>query len=565
MKKLFIALLFFMCFFHTVSAQQINPDSYPAADKKEWGQLLWVIELVNQPIDDFSNFQQVNAAGVSACRYTLGFTGYFLGVEQYHKFPAWQEEIKKAYNRTIEKMMQKAVWSYWSDESSGVTKFEPLMDRPYAPVTDPIVYRNIMYSGHLAMMINQFEVLYNDMKWDAPNSIVLKWDDHTQFLYDNESLQFAMFDQFIKNPVPGIECEPNAIFPACNQMPLLSWWYYDYLHGTRFFSSAQPLFSEWFKNNFINPETHGLGAFYLVKQGWVFSEWTPKFGNAADAEIKKQVDKGVSFYSAGNDGWILIFMHAYDKELVDTLWPYLKKLHIAMQPDGTAVINPPDALIPDSDYGFFAALAAEVGDEEVKNGLLMYCDKNFAPVWQDGTYHYPFADKATTLDLVSAGGTQEENKGSAKKESAPATNKTKDAKGGLCCKRFNKMKTMPQHSDVSDRTLALARALPKDGMHLMYTKPFDSTYFKEPKITNVDIAKLALKRAIYDRDKKSLIVSTFSEKTGGSSSFNIINLNPSENYDLFIDKVKQDTYSGKATIQVKVDLSKPHNIILTEK
>ena len=172
MKRLIIASLLVLGFFFTASAQEVDPDSYPAASKKEWGQLLWLLRITDQPISDFSNFQQVNATGNSACRYTLGFGSYFLGAEQYHKFPAWQEDIKKAYDRSIQKMMQKPVWDYWAKESAGIPVYEPLMNRPYASVSDPIAYRNIMYSGHLAMMINQYEVLYNDMKWDAPASIV---------------------------------------------------------------------------------------------------------------------------------------------------------------------------------------------------------------------------------------------------------------------------------------------------------------------------------------------------------------------------------------------------------
>jgi hypothetical protein len=561
-KKLhvFAFLILIIILGNTTIAQEINPDDYPACEEKEWGQLLWVMKLGAQPIDDFTHFQCVDEQGVSADRYTLGFSGYFLGAEQYHKFPAWRGQIQETYDRVIRKMIRKPVWEYWSKESPGVTKFEPGGNRPYAPQTDPIAVRNIMYSGHLGMMINQYQVLYNDLKWDEPGSIVLQWDDKTRYVYDNKSLQFAMFNQFITNPVPGIECEPNAIFSACNQMPLLSWWYYDYLHGSRFFQASQPLFSNWFKKVFINPETYGLAGFYLVKQGWVFAQWNPKYGNAFDVVIQGLIEKGANFYSPGNDGWTLTYMHAYDKKYVEELWPYLKKMHVTVHPDGLATINAPDALMPDADYGFFATLAAEVGDEEVKNGLLKYADSLFLPVWEDGTYHYPFMDKTATLNLAADGGAKPA-------EATPVVihPQQEDGKGGQCCKRFNKMSNTPQHSDVSDRTLALARALPKNGMYLMYNKPFDKTHFIEPAITDVDLSKLILKRAIYDRGNKILIVSTTGKKDGGSASFKVINLDPAKTYSIEIDKMHHMDLVNKPDHIITIDADKAHDIIVKEK
>lgn len=95
-----------------------------------------------------------------------------------------------------------------------VTKFEPNMDQLYAPFSDPIAYHNIMYSGHVSQMINLYQMLYNDRKWDRTGAIVLAWDDRTKFVYDHASLQDAMFLQLIKNPVSGIEWKPNIVIPT---------------------------------------------------------------------------------------------------------------------------------------------------------------------------------------------------------------------------------------------------------------------------------------------------------------------------------------------------------------
>ena len=74
------------------------------------------------------------------------------------------DAIKPAMDRIVQKMFQRPVWEYWSHDSAGVTKFEPLMDQPYAPFSDPIAYRNIMYSGYVSQMINLYQMLYNERK-----------------------------------------------------------------------------------------------------------------------------------------------------------------------------------------------------------------------------------------------------------------------------------------------------------------------------------------------------------------------------------------------------------------
>ena len=402
-KTLIISLVFLLFTVAGLRSQTINPDVYPAADEKEWGQLLWNLKLANQDISDFTNYHKVDDQGISACRYTVAFSSYFLALEQYHKFPAWREALQPAFDKLIQRMLQKQIWGYWSHESMGITKFEPNMDRPYPQNDNPVSLGNIMYSGHLGMMINLYQMLYHDMKWDSPGSIVLKFDDTRQFVYDNKSLQMVMFDQIITNPVPGIECERNAVFPACNTHPMISWMLYDRMHKTRFFEAAHAVYNPWFEKVFINPKTKDLASFYLIKQGWAFSGWNPKYGNKMDVVMAGMVKKGVDFNSGGNDGWIGTFTHVWNPSLIENLYPYLKKKHYQMHSNGTVTLTK-DVVAPDAYYAFFTALAAEVGDETARKGLLKTVDSIYSPVWTDGTYLYPFMDNVPTVNLAAADG-----------------------------------------------------------------------------------------------------------------------------------------------------------------
>jgi len=544
------------------SGSDINLNNYPAADEKEWGQLLWNLKLANQDLADFTHYRSVDQQGISANRYTIAFASYFLALEQYHKFPAWREAIQPAFDRLIQKMLQKPVWEYWANESFGITKFEPNMDRPYASSSDPVGYANIMYSGHLGMMINLYQMLYHDMKWDKPGSIVFQWDEKTRFVYDNRRLQEVMFIQNITNPVPGIECERNAIFPACNTHPIISYKLYDQMHNTRFFASATSVYNPWCDSVFINPVTKDFASFYLIKQGWAFSGWNPRYGNKMDEVMAEMVKKGVDFNSGGNDGWIGTFMHAWRPNLIENNYPYLKKKHYKELPNGTAILTK-DVIAPDAYYAFFTALAAEVGDEQAREALLKTVDSIYSPVWEDGTYHYPFMDNVPTVNLAAADGAKKPAtpppatvQPQTKQNTAPALPGHGDA---------TNMKTFPSHSDLADRLIAIARALPAKGLYSMVNYPVDAKHFTEPAISNVGLNKIILKRALYDRGNKTLIVSTIGKKDGGSASLTIINLNPAKTYSIEIDKTHHSDVANKPDQIITIDADKAHDIIVSEK
>lgn len=560
----------------------MNPNAYPAADEKELGQLMWVLKLADQDIADFSNFQSVDEQGVSASRYSIAFSAYFLAAEQCHKFPAWRGAIQTAFDRMNRKMLDKKVWEYWAHESRGITKFEPNMDRPYPENRDPVSLGNIMYSGHLGHMVNLYQMLYNDRKWDGPGSIVFKWDDGSQFAYNNQSLQEAMFLQLINNPVPGIECERNAIFPVCNLHPMLSWKLYDQMHHTRYFDAAHPLFDKFFADKFVDPKTHSYGIIYLIKQRLVFSSWNPCYGNKMDEVIKSMVDQGANFNSATIDGWIGTFMHAWNPKLVESLWPEQKRFQVIKNPDGSTGLRA-DAFAPDAYWGFFMMGVAEMGDQPLLKALLKTADRELSPVWVGNTYHYPFVDKAATINLAAADSETKPPAPSEPSPSAPVSpvtpqaSSTKkpgaDAQGALCCSPLRtkehgylaNMKTWPQHADIVDRQLGLARALPKHGMWTMHNKPFDAEHFAEPAISDVELSKTPLKRAIYDRARLSLVVSTLPARFGvATGSFKIINLVPAKTYSLTIDGKALSKIKDVNEYKVTLDSTKPHDLVLSE-
>jgi hypothetical protein len=157
-------------------------------------------------------------------------------------------------------------------------------------------------------------------------------------------------------------------------------------------------------------------------------------------------------------------------------------------------------------------------------------------------------DNVPTVNLAAADGE--------KKTAAPALPGHGDA---------TNMKTFPSHSDLADRLIAMARALPARGLYTMVNHPVDEKHFSEPAITGVDLSKVILKRAVYDRGNKSLIVSTIGKKDGGTASFTVINLNPAKNYSIEIDDMHHRDVVNKPDHIIAIDANKAHDIIVREK
>ena len=278
-----------------------------------------------------------------------------------------------------------------------------------------------------------------------------------------------------------------------------------------------------------------------------------------------------AFDSSGNDGWTAAFMHAWNPKLVESLYPHMRGGQVRMNPDGSALLKN-DSLTPDAYYGFFVALAAEMGDAPVRDGLLRSIDRMFTPVWQGATYHYPFVDKAGAMNLAADDG--------AKPPSAPATKPPTPTpaptrpQGGLCCKSLrvkghgdaNNMKTSPQHSDLSDRLVALARALPKNGLWTLHNRPFDDAHFQEPCVTGIDPVALPLKRALWDSRARALIVSTRAVKgSSGARTFTVQGLDKARTYHVVVDGASRAPIAGAASAEIALPSpSVDHDVIVIE-
>jgi hypothetical protein len=170
-------------------------------------------------------------------------------------------------------------------------------------------------------MVELYQMLYRDAKYDREKSITFKWEWIFEllniFYYDGNKLAETIHKQFIQNPVHMIECELNLVFPVCNQHPLLGLILYDHNHGTNLSSPVKDLMMATFTDKgLLNASTHNFADFYMLAQG------TPVASN-----------------SPGNNACVGMLMHAWKPDLIENLYrEHVKKVEVL--PDATARVAP---------------------------------------------------------------------------------------------------------------------------------------------------------------------------------------------------------------------------------
>lgn len=365
------------------ASSQVKASDYPSLSGKELGHVQWLVKLAQQPPGDWSFMggMEEGQEGLEAYRYQLGYMTYALALTQYHKTPAYRELYQKAIDSLIQKMIRRDVWHYWEHTSKGSKMTNPALKERGLGWIDPVVEKNIMYSGHLINMVELYQMLYRDDKYDRPKSIAFKWEWVAEMLnvfhYDGNKLAEVIHKQFINNPIHMIECELNLVFPVCNQHPLLGLMLYDHNHGTNLSAPVKDLMMATFTGKgLLDPKTNNFADFYMLEQQ------TPITSN-----------------SPGNNACVGMVMHAWKPELIENLYrDHVKK--IEWLADGTARVAP-DKSVGVSASPAFAGYAKEVGDEKTARGITAYMEKNCSPKWIDDKYLYPRNDEKKINSLFS--------------------------------------------------------------------------------------------------------------------------------------------------------------------
>ena len=283
-----------------------------------------------------------------------------------------------------------------------------------------------------------YNVLFDDARYARPGAITFEhWSyfwggDGHRFDYDQNSLNEHLYWKMVESGYLGVACEPNCVFQICNQPAILGFRMHDLLTGgdlaeevTRGYERAWAQFGRLGENGHYNvmlsEDTRAVRS-NVAQAPWV-------------------------------DAWCGALMNMWNGDFVRAHYPAQLADLLLREPDGTLSVksaprmpvNGHAVFNDDSDFGWVAAWASEMGDGETLNGLLRHADRHMAPRWRDGGLYYPRNDVA------------------------------EDAAG-------HRTLVEPMTGNV---LLGYARLNVRDGLQGIYRRPWSTTHFEEPAIVEV--------------------------------------------------------------------------------
>ncbi|MEE8441340.1 MAG: hypothetical protein V3S41_06435 [Spirochaetia bacterium] len=492
------------------------------------GQIRHFISLARQDLEDWHGFEAEDQYGLEAYRYQIAFMAYAIALFQYHTLPAYRELLAGTVKRLIVRLIQKPVWEFWEEVSRGAKLFDPDWTEPAQPWRDPIREKNIMYSGHVAHMIALYEMLYRDFSWESSDSLRFSWDQKEEFLYDQPSVMETLYRAMMHGPSGGIECEPNLVFPECNQHPVLAFMLNDSMHGTSY-SEARHRFLRLFNSApMIDPKTHEVIFCYRVKQGTIISKRHPETGLPDTFVNKMKLCCSVSLFdSASACGWTGAFMNAWEPDKVRRHYEYQRDHHVRRR-RRTGVSPARDTLFGNLGVGLFATLAVEMGDTETAEQLLDYANGHYHSVWTNGSLSYP---------------------------------KRPDDPGSI--------------TNLAGKMIALARANTPDGIRKLHTAPWSDSDFSHPLLEKIDYPAVLVRAAHWSPEQQRLFaILEPGDDAPAIAEFQIGGVDYHLNYAILIDgepfarvafgddgKREKASFIDRSSIRVRVPL--PRSSVVT--
>jgi len=218
---------------------ELSPDDLAA--------LRYALDRALQPVERFAGFDFIDQFQPSAIRYQINNLGYVLSLANYVHLPALRGYLKLAQENLIEKKKQHVVWKYWALESLwGNFRHEP----------DPIARDNVMYSGWYAAQIGLYALATGDRRYDAPGALTLQRASGERYVHDHPSLVRTLVENVRNSEFCLFPCEPNWIYPLCNNQAALGIRTCDRLHGTQHWADLEALYRRRLEEEFIDVDGH---------------------------------------------------------------------------------------------------------------------------------------------------------------------------------------------------------------------------------------------------------------------------------------------------------------------
>ncbi|KAH0038758.1 hypothetical protein KCU78_g1428, partial [Aureobasidium melanogenum] len=334
----------------------IDLTKYPKLTKEQLGHLRHIHNLVAQADGEWHHMgtQEPMQEFLDAYRYQLATMAYTIALTHYHHQPTLRGVYKPLFRRIIHKMLRREVWGYWFTTSLGGVTTDPSLKELRKPWADPIVRENIMYSGHLLLMMIAMRL--NDVRHGT--SVIGDVLEKYKAAWEKKGMvgPGGLFkDMWL--------AKQDFTVPAND--PGFSAWSCAYMNTWNF---------KFVRECF---DSQALGYLTTIDGGTSINP--PVVGNAY-----RQI--------ANEDS-------ASSKEPKEIMKEALEiAQHTSLEQQAKRSVNKPLSLLTKPILGYTVEWLSELGREELP-GLLEFIDKNLNPTWEKGGLYYPRNDEAMDKNL----------------------------------------------------------------------------------------------------------------------------------------------------------------------
>jgi len=494
----------------------------PTLSEKDIGHLRHMARLANQLPGDWSGMgSDWWDIGEGAHQYELAFMAYTLGIVQHRFTPAYRDFCRDTIAALIAKMMVPDIWQKWINASRGGKVVDPDQEELNPGWIDPLKKHNIMFKGHLLQMAALHEALYRTGKYLEPGAFTFEfkattWGNGNEtFVYNLPELARIVYNEYVESGYEGVQCEPNRVYPMCNQHAVLGLIHCDQVLGTGFSADVMPKFkAAWQRKGYTDLDTGSHMRMRWVRQDQIHAS-----------------------QAAWADGWTGIFMHAWEPGFIESIYPRQRETHLDNLLSGKEGARVCCAMVPTSakiGFGMFAALAAEVGDNDARERLLDYADRNFAPRWTEGAFHFPRSDDWMPDEHGNSHGV--------------------DVLSG-------------------NALLPMTRVNSGSGLWSLYNQPWTDEARAAPHFTGIDHKVAGVARAYYDAQADALHLTLLPGPHAGETSFSVRGLDPKRRYAVRCDDAQIATlesglhtdaaeWNGDGLVKVRIDTGKPGDFVV---
>ena len=354
---------------------------------RQAGHLRHFANLSRQPVNDWSMMQGRGTGqdDFGGYRFQLAYMAYALALAHRHRLPAAPGVFKPVFERFMDKMLLPEVWMYWARVSRGGSVFNMHLADRLSEDWNPVGRDNIMYSAYVQSMASLYNYLFDDDRYAAPGALTFKYwsffwgGKERRFEYDQNSLNEHIYWQMVESGYLGVACEPNCVFQICNQPAILGFRMHDLVNGgSRAAEVTEAYQKAWAEFGRLDSRGHY---------------------NMMMAQDTRAIRENMG-PSPWVDAWCGTLMNMWNREFVHEHYPSQIRDWLIESTDGAVSVR--SAARPeimgqkvvndDSDFGWAATWASEMGDSSTLQGLLTHAERFMDPTWRNGGFYFPRND-----------------------------------------------------------------------------------------------------------------------------------------------------------------------------